>query len=86
MEIIVDGENSKEEEEEKSNPGTPCGPFQSYEKGPQSHESQEEEDQSLRSEGEIKMAQVDSNRVGEKDWNERQAKDSIHLRHRQATL
>ena len=82
MEIIVDGENSKEEEEDKSNPGAPCGPFQSHEKGPQGQESQEEEDQSLRREGEIKMPQVDSNRVGKKDWNERQAKDSIHLRHR----
>ena len=86
MEIIVDGENSKQEEEDKSNPGAPCGPFQSHEKGPQGQESQEEEDQSLRREGEIKMAQVDSNRVGEKDWNERQAKDSVHLPHRQATL
>jgi hypothetical protein len=56
MEVTVDGESSKEEEEGKNNPGTPHGSPQTHEKSPQNQEDQEKEDQSLRSEGEVKMA------------------------------
>jgi len=55
IEINMDREDSKNEEEEDRHPGTQLGSFHSHKKCPQSQEYQEK-DQSLRREGEIKLA------------------------------
>jgi len=54
--INTDRENSKNQEEEDGDPGTPSGSFDDYAKRPQDQEYREKKNQSLRVKGEVEMA------------------------------
>jgi hypothetical protein len=65
MKVEMDRNDSKKEEEDQTNPRAQSSSFHNQKKNPQSQPWEEQKDQSLgRRKGEIKMAEIEANRVG----------------------
>jgi len=85
MQIKLDGEYSQKEEQGEGCPGTHPGPV-GYEKKSPKPQQDKEKNPSLRDEREIKMAEIDTSGIGDKDRNERKAKNSTHFGFKETTL
>jgi hypothetical protein len=79
MNVDMDRNESKKEEEDKSNPRTQSGPFRYHKNSPQSQGCEQRKDQSFGREREIEMTKIDSDGVRGKNREEGKAEGAIGL-------